>query len=386
MDDLARDPSMREEDGLLRASLLRFGKKELDCDMVGRDRDGEFSRESWSKCAGMGIQGLLIPKEYGGSGFDLPSGLIGLEALSYSTRDNGIVHAMVPQMCCGVQLLLFGSEPMKRRYLPDIAQGRKVCAQAITEPDAGSDVGGMKTRYEKTDSMVRITGTKTFVSNAPIADIVVVYAAARTHEKGPHAISCFLVESGTPGLWRGKPLEKMGLRTLLNGDLVFDGCGIPLEQIVGRERQGFFMLNETMEWERLLMGAVHLGVMQRVMEKTIQYAKERTQFGSPIGKYQAVSHRIADMKVSIELGRAILYKAGRLKAELQRAPLEASIAKVHLSESLKRICMDAVQIHGAYGYSKEFELERELRDSIAGTVYSGTSEIQRNIISRFLGL
>lgn len=386
MIDLKKEPSTREEDVLLRASMLKFGKKELECDMVSRDRDGEFSWDQWSKCAGIGIHGLLLPKEYGGSGFDLMSGLIGLEALSYSTRDNGVVHAMIPQMCCGIQLLLFGSEQMKRTYLPDIAQGRRICAQAITEPDAGSDVGSMKTRYERADSMYRITGTKTFVSNAPIADIIVVYAAAGAQEKTANGISCFLVENGTPGLWRGKPLEKMGLRTLQNGDLVFEDCRVPLQQIVGRETQGFFMLNETMEWERLLMGAVHLGAMQRVLEKTIQYAKERCQFGNPIGKFQSISHRIADMKISIELGKAILYKAGRLKMELRRAPLEASIAKVHLSESLKRICLDAVQIHGAYGYSKEFELERELRDSIAATVYSGTSEIQRNIISKFLGL
>lgn len=386
MDNLMKEPWMKEEDGLLRDSMLKFGKKELQCDMVGMDRDGEFSWKNWSKCAEIGVHGLLLPKTYGGSGFDLLSGLIGLEALSYSARDNGVVHALIPQMCCGIQLLLFGSEEMKGSYLPDIAKGRKVCAQAITEPDAGSDVAGMKTRYERSDSFYRIRGTKTFVSNAPIADIVVVYAAAGAKERTAKGISCFLVENGEDGMWRGSPLEKMGLRTMQNGDLVFDDCRVPLSRIVGRETQGFFMLNETMEWERLLMGALHLGVMQRVLEKTVQYAKERSQFGSPIGKYQSIAHRIADMKISIELGRAILYRAGRLKADLKRAPVEVSIAKVHLSESLKRICLDAVQIHGAYGYSKEFELERELRDSIAATVYSGTSEIQRNIISKFLGL
>jgi len=385
MDDL-KNPSAREEDSILRESLLKFGRMELMCEMAGMDRNGTFSRESWEKCSGIGLMGLLLPKEYGGSGFDLMSGLIGLEALSYSSRDNGIVHAMIPQMCCGIQLLLFGSEELKREFLPDIARGRKICAQAITEPDAGSDVGAIKTRYERSDSAYIITGSKTFVSNAPIADVAVVYAASGSHEKTAKSISCFLIENGTPGMWRGKPLEKMGLRTLQNGDLVFEECRVPLSRIVGKEKQGFFMLSETMEWERLLMGALHLGVMQRVLERTVLYAKQRSQFGKPIGKYQSISHRIADMKISIELGRAILYRAGQMKMELKRAPLEASIAKVHLSESLKRICLDAVQIHGAYGYSCEFELERELRDSIAATVYSGTSEIQRNIISRFLGL
>jgi hypothetical protein len=178
----------------------------------------------------------------------------------------------------------------------------------------------------------------------------------------------------------------MGLRTLQNGELVLDDCRVRGDRLLGFEGQAMLAFNQVMEWERCLLFGAHLGTLQRLIEKCVRYAKERTQFGSPIGRFQSVSHKIANMKVSLELGRLMLYKAAWMKDRGQRVPLETAIGKLFVSESLQRACLDAVQIHGAYGYAKEYELERDLRDSIASTIYSGTSEIQRNVIASFLGL
>ncbi len=382
------DFSLNEEQAILKNSIIKFAKNELNDDLIQRDQKGEFIHENWNRCCDMGLSGLPFPKEYGGAGTDLNTTLICIEALSYGCRDSGLVHSLVTQICCGVQILLFGNDIQKQEYLLEISSGKTIASQALTEPDSGSDIGSMKTTVEKGKDRYILNGTKMFISNGPISDLVIVFAtiAESENRKSYGNLSCLLVEKGMKGFYREKPLEKMGLRTLQNGELIFEACEVPLVNLLGKEGQGLFIFNEVIEWEKALMSACHLGVMERILEICIKYAKTRYQFGKPIGKFQSVSNKIAEMKVNIELGRLMLYKAGWLKDQKKRATLETSISKLFISENLKNACLEAIQIHGAYGYTKELEIERELRDSIASTIYSGTSEMQKNIISSLVGL
>ncbi len=377
---------LTDEQKILRETIIRFSRQELVHDIRQHEKDGTFPWEAWRRCADMQLMALPFPEKYGGCGFDLLTTVHAMMAFGYACRDAGLVHAIATQLLCGLQISLFGSEPLKEAYLPGICSGSKVFAQAITEPGSGSDALAMRTRAVKTGAAYVLDGTKIFISNGPMADAVIVFAVTDPEKRTLGGISCFVVEKDTAGFERCRPFEKMGLSTLQNGELVFEGCEVPPARVLGREGQGAIIFNESMEWERTLLPAAHLGTLERVLEACIRHAKERTAFGHPIGDFQSISHKIADMKVQLELGRMMLWKSACLKDQQKRATLEASICKLFISESLKQACLDAVQIHGGYGYMAECELERDLRDSIAATIYSGSSEIQRNIIGRFIGL
>lgn len=378
--------TLSERHAGFRDAVVRFARRELAADIGEKDREGRFPLEDWKKCAEFGLLSLLCPKECGGMEEDLLSAIVSIEALGYGCRDGGLTHAIVTQHCCIVLIRLYGSEQQKRSYLGRLSRGDLIGAQAITEPDAGSDVLSMRTRADRRGDGYLLTGGKIFITNGPIADLVIVFARSGDRKSMLGGISCFLVERDFEGFSRGMPLEKMGLRTLQNGELFFDEVNVSADMLLGKEGHGLLMFNEVIEWERTLMAAAHIGTMERILEKCIVYAKSRKQFGHEIGRYQSVSNKIVDMKVNLELGKLMLYKMGQMKDRKERSTLETSIGKLFISESLKRACLDAVQIHGGYGYMREYELERDLRDSIASTIYSGTSEMQRNIISRFLGL
>jgi hypothetical protein len=377
------DFALTEEQREIRESIIRFARQDL---ASTPERHGEFPYQLWRKCADMSLMGLPFPEEYGGCGSDFLTTVVAFQAFGYACRDAGLVHAVATQILCGLQIHLFGSEELKQRMLPPLIRGEKVFAQAITEPGSGSDALAMRTRAEKVGNDYRLSGAKTFISNGPIADVILVFAITDPSVNRLGALSCLMVERDCPGLTRCPPLEKLGLTNLQNGELAFAECPTPAGNLVGREGQGAILFNESMEWERCLLPAAHLGTLERVLETSIAYARERSAFGQPIGKFQAVAGKIADMKVALELGRLMLYKAATLKDQRKRAALEASMVKLHISEALKQACLDAVQIHGGYGYMREYEVERDLRDSIAATIYSGTSEMQQNIISRLIGL
>jgi alkylation response protein AidB-like acyl-CoA dehydrogenase len=379
------DFSLSDEQKALRDSVLKLPPEQFGATLEDDDLAGRFPWAGWKRCAALGLLGLPLPQEHGGSGAGLLTTLLVIEALGYRCKDAGLVHAMVSHILCGMQIAAYGSEEQKRRYLPPIAAGEVVGAQALTEPDAGSDVPAIKTRAERVDGEYVLSGTKTFISNGPSADVAIVYASTG---KGAAlgSLSCIIVEKDTPGFERCKPLQKMGLRTLQNGELTFDNCRVPVSNLLGHEGQGMMAFGRVMEWERCLLFGSHLGTMRRVLEESVRYAKERRQFGSPIGRFQAVSHRISNIAVNLELGRLILYKAAWLNDQGKRVPFETAVGKLFVSESVREACLDAVQIHGGYGYMTEFGLERDLRDSIASTIYSGTSEIQRNLIAALLGL
>ena len=309
-----------------------------------------------------------------------------MEGLGYACKDSGLLFVLNTHIwTCEMPIMKFGTEEQKEKYLHNLCNGSLIGGHAITEADSGSDAFNMRTTAVKKGDQFILNGTKMFITNAPIADILLVFALT-DKTKGFAGISAFIVEKGTPGFSVGKPIEKMGLKTSPLGEVILVDCEVPAENLLGREGSGAAIFNSEMDWERSCLFATHLGAMESILEDTIKYANARKQFGRQIGKFQSIAHKIADMKVRIELSRLILYKVASIKAEGKRANLESSIAKLFISESYVETCLDALQIHGAYGYTTEFDIERHLRDSVAGKIYSGSSEIQRNIIARFLGL
>lgn len=380
------DFAFTEEQIQIRKSVIAFAQRELNPGIRERDRQGVFPRDLWNQCAERRILALAFPEEFGGDGFDFTTVVSAFHALGYACKDSGLVHSLLTQVICGILIQLFASREQAACLLPDLASGRLIYAQAITEPDSGSDAFAMRTSAVKQGQGYILNGTKTIISNGPVADRALVFAVTDQTKKSLGGFSCFLVSAGDAGFSQGKPMEKMGLRTLMNGELILTDCYVPATKLVGREGQGAILFGEIMEWERTLLPACLLGELERVTEETIQYAKERMAFDKHIGSFQAISHKIAKMKMNVELGRLALYQAASLKERRKRAALETSVAKLFISESLKQACLDAVQIRGGYGYMTECEVERELRDSIASTIYSGTSEMQANIIARLIGL
>jgi len=378
--------SLSDQQKQLREAIITFAQKELNNGVIAREREEKFPFELWKKCAAMNIMALPFPEEFGGCGMDFLTSVISLEALAYACRDAGLVHAIAAHLISGMLLYLYGNEKQKHKYLSSISRGEKIIAQAATEAESGSDVFSMQTKAIKKEDGFIINGRKMFISNGPVADLVLLIALTNPDRKTLGSHSFFIVERDHKGFSHGKPLQKMGLRTLQNCELIFDECALPEDNLIGKQGQGAFIFNEIIEWERILFGACHVGTMARICESCVRYARERKQFGQPIGKYQSIANKIVGIKMNLELARLMVYKAASMKDDKKRASLEASIIKVFASENLKKACLDAVQIHGAYGYMTEFEIERDLRDSISSTIYSGTAEINTLIIAKLLGL
>ena len=369
----------------LQAAAIEFGKT-LAQDMVSRDRAECFSREDWLKCAEFGVQGMPIPKEHGGLGLGILSLIAVMEGLGYACRDSGLLFSLNAHLWTNsIPILLYGTDSQRRCYLPGLCNGTLVGANGASEPDAGSDVFAMRTRAECRGDHYVLNGTKTFVTNAPVADLFIVYATIDP-ALGGMGVTAFIVERDAPGLTVGPHMEKMGLRTSPMAEVILENCAIPVENRLGREGRGVEVFECSMEWERGCILASFLGAMRRQLERCIAHARSRKQFGKPIGKFQSVANRIVDMRVRLDVCRPLVYRIGYLKEQGKSAALEASIAKLHVSECLVQTMTDAVQIFGGYGYMVEQEVERDLRDAVGSTLYSGTSEIQRNIIARGLGL
>lgn len=380
------DFSWTDEQLEFKNAVIKFAQNELNDDLIERDRQGELSREQWQKCARFGLLGLAIPEAYGGAGSDILTTMLVMEGLGYGCRDNGLIFAMNAQMW-SVQhpILAFGCDAQKEKYLPALCSGQIIGAHGMSEPDSGSDAYSLRTQAKRVDGGYILNGTKTFVTNAPIADLALVFATV-DHAQGMLGVTAFLVEKGTPGFSVSRSIEKMGLRTSPMAELIFEECFVPEENRLGAEGAGTSIFNSSMEWERSCILGSHVGAMERQLEDCIRYARERRQFGKPIGKFQSVANRIADMKVRLETARLLLYKVAWLKKMGRPATTEAALAKLYLSQCYVESSFDAIATHGGYGYMTEFEVERELRDAIGGTIYSGTSDIQRVIIARLLGL
>ena len=381
------DFSYSDEQRLLRDSITKFAQRELNDDVIGRDRDQIFSRDLWRKCASLGLMGLPVPDVYGGSEFDALTCAIALEALGYGCHDGGLVFSISAHLlACVLPIMTHGDEAQKQRYLPGLVDGTLVGMHAITEPESGSDTFAMRTTARRDGDDWVLNGTKTFISNAPVGDVCVLFAVTDP-AKGYHGgVTGFILERDTPGFTTGQKFEKMGLRTSAVGELVLDDVRLPASAVLGAVGGGSAVFATAMDWERVLLVAGHLGTMQRLLDTSVKYARTRKQFGQAIGKFQAVAHKLADMKVHIEASRALLYRSAWRLTHERNASLDGSIVKLFISESLVKAALDAVQVHGGNGFMVEFEVERALRDAVGGTLYSGTSEMQRNIIARWLGL
>jgi L-prolyl-PCP dehydrogenase len=380
--DFSLDPDQQA----FRDSVVRFASAELNDDIIERDRSSQFGVAAFKKCAEFGVQGLPIPPEYGGAGADPLTVVVAMEALGYGCKDNGLLFSINAQMWSfEIPVLEFGTEKQKAKYLPPLCRGDMIAVHAMTEPESGSDAFSLRTQAVKRDGKYVLNGTKMFITNAPVADAILVFATA-DRDKGMQGISAFIVDKDNPGLKTTRHLEKMGLRTSPMAEVILEDCEVPVENRLGPEGAGVAIFNCSMEWERGSILASYLGTMQRQLETCIRYARDRKQFGKPIGRFQAIAHRIANMKVRLESARWLVYRVAWLKQQGKSAVMDAAIAKLSASESFVQSCLDAVQIHGGYGYMTESGVERDLRDSISGTIYSGTSEIQRNIISAWLGL
>lgn len=380
------DFSWSEEQLAYQKAAIEFAEKELNHERVENDREAIFPHDKWLKCARFGIQGLPFPEEYGGAGADVLTTMLTMEGLGYGCRDNGLIFAINAQMWSVMMpIFSFGTAEQKEKYLPGLCSGALIGAHGMTEPDSGSDAYSLRTTAQPCDGGYLLNGSKMFVTNAPVADLAVVFATVDPAKK-MWGVTGFVVEKGTPGFTVSRELDKMGLRTSPMGELVFQDCFIPEENRLGPVGAGARIFNDSMEWERSCILASHIGAMQRQLEYAIQYAREREQFGQPIGKFQSVANRIVDMKLRLETARLLLYKVAWLKKSGKNAVMEAALAKLYLSESFIQSSLDAIRTLGSYGYMTEFEVERDLRDAVGGTLYSGTSDIQRNIIARLLGL
>jgi alkylation response protein AidB-like acyl-CoA dehydrogenase len=375
-----------EERSKLHEAAIAFARASLSGDMIERDRESHFDRAAWQACAEFGVLGMPIPAEHGGMGLGLSDLLAVMEGLGEGTRDQGLLFSLNAHLWTNsIPILLYGNDAQKQAYLPKLCDGSLIGANAASEPGSGSDIFSMRTRATRDGDHYVLNGTKTFVSNAPIADLFVAYATVNP-ALGVTGITAFIIERDTPGLVISRKLEKMGLRTSPMAEVVFDNCRIPVTNRLGREGRGVPIFESSMEWERGCILANCLGVMRRQLRDCIEHARTRKQFGKAIGKFQSVANRLVDMKVRLDTCRPLVYRIGEMKDANRDATVEAAVAKLYVSDCYVKSCLDAVQVFGGYGYMTEMQVERDLRDSIGSTLYSGTTEIQRNIIARGLGL
>jgi alkylation response protein AidB-like acyl-CoA dehydrogenase len=380
------DFSWSREQRELFDTIGSFAAAELNKNLVDNDRAGIFNREGWNKCGAIGIQGLAVPLEYGGRGLDPLTTVGALERLGYTCRDNGLVFSLNAHMWTAcAPLVSFGNEEQKRKFLPGLCNGELIGGNAMSEPASGSDAYGMQTTAQKRADRYFLNGRKTFITNGSVADVLVALAVTDP-SRGAAGISAFIVEKSFKGFSVIRTLEKMGLRTSPMAELCFEDCEIPVENRLGNEGAGASLFTHSMTWERGCILASAVGSMQRLLETCIRYAKQRKQFGQSIGKFQLVASKIVDMKLRLETARGMLYQSAYQRSIGRTAVMEAAMAKLHISECWVKSCEDAMQIHGGYGYMTDQEIEREMRDAMGSRIYSGTSEIQRNLIGALLGL
>jgi hypothetical protein len=380
------DFAWNDEQRQLREAVAELARKQLNDGLRERDKRGEFNREGWRRLAEFGVHGMPMPTEYGGMGLDALTTVGVLEALGHGCRDNGLVFSVNAHMwTLEIPLLHFGSEEQKRRFLPKLISGDWIGGNAMSEPGSGSDAYALSTTAERRGDRYVLNGSKVFVTNGTVADVALVFATVDP-SKGREGVSAFLVEKERKGFSVSRKMEKMGLRTSPMAELFFDDCEVPAENRLGKEGAGSNLFTDSMTWERSCILASAVGSMQRLLEASIAYARERKQFGKPIGSFQLVASKIVDMKLRLETARSLLYQAAWMRSRGRSIFLEAALAKLHISESWVRCAEDAIQVHGGYGYMEELEIERELRDAIGSRLYSGTSEIQRTIIASLLGL
>ena len=369
-------------------SVQEFAESQLSSDVIARDHAGEFSRELWDKCGEFGLLGLASEPQYGGSHseIDVLRGAFAMHGLGYGCADVGLGIAVNAHLwAVEMTISKFGNDAQKTKFLPKMASGEWIGAHGLSEDEAGSDVYSLKTTASKVEGGYVLNGHKRLVTLAPVCDVALVFANAKP-ELGKWGITAFLVELGMDGFTRLPVQHKMGLRTVPIGRLQFDDCFVPDENVLGQVGAGWSISSYSLEYDRCCILSAKLGSMEKQLDNAVAYAKKRNQFGQSIGSFQAVSHRLADMKGRLEIAKLLLYKMAWMKQNDMMASLDSAILKLFLSESYVASSLDAIRIFGGSGYLTEHEIERGLRDAIGGIIYAGTSDIQKNIIASHLGL
>jgi alkylation response protein AidB-like acyl-CoA dehydrogenase len=375
------DFSISDEQRAFRQSVLEWARDTVAPGAAERDRDGRWDSDVWKSFAAQGLAGLPVPEEYGGGGASIIDCCLANEAIAEGGHDGGFNLSLGAHWVIGtVPIWLHGTEEQKRRYLPPLCDGTWIGAWASTEPEAGSDAAGLRTTAVRDGDEWVLNGTKIFITNGPIANVCTVLA--KTSEKGATA---FVVELPNPGFKVGRELDKMGCRSSPTAEIALVDCRVPADAVLGVEGEALWRIAfECFDWERTVMIAGSVGGMQATLDAAIRYAKDRRQFGRPIASFQAVAHKLAEMKVRLEVCRTAVYRAAWLKQQGESHQMEASIAKYLVGEYSVANALDAIQIHGGYGYLRDFPVERALRDAKLGSIGGGTSEIQKLVISRLL--
>ena len=375
-----------EGPGQLRDRFRQFSEDQLGQSQPRLEEQERFNREGWQCCAEFGVMALPADPAFRGDGASMAQVMEAFEGLGYGCRDNGLLLAISAHLWgCLLPVDTFGSTELKKRFLPLLAAGQCIGGLAVSEPESGSDAFSLRASARREGDDYILDGVKTFVTNGTVADVIVVLARCDQKE-GMDALSAFLVEKGTPGFVVEKKLGKMGLRTAEMAQLRLAECRIPAANRVGPEGIGRSLFAHVMEWERACIMAPALGSMQFLLDRTIRYAKERIQFDQPISRQPEVAAKIIQMKLRADTSRLLLKEVGQLKEDGRSVLMEASLAKLYVSECWVKNCLDAMAVHGGYGYLTDFEIEKELRDALGSQFYSGTAEIQRLTAARMMGL
>ena len=377
------DFDLTEEQQMIRKMVWGFAEKELRPVASAIDREHRFPAEQIKKMAELGLMGMMVPPQYGGAGMDCISYAIAVEEIARACASTAAIMSAHNSLCIG-PIMDFGTEAQKKRWLEPLARGEKLGCLAMTEANAGSDAAGTRTTAERAGEEWVINGTKNFITNGREADVC-CFLAVTEKGKGHRGISMFVVERGTPGFSVGKVEDKMGVRGTSTVELVFEGCRLPADHLLGKAGEGFKMAMQTLDSGRIGIAAQAVGIAQAALDASIPYARQRVQFGQPIAHFQAIQWMIADMATAIDAARLLTYRAACLKDRGgARYTRESAMAKLFASEAAMKITTKAVQIHGGYGYTTDYPVERFFRDAKITEIYEGTSEIQRLIIAASL--
>ena len=375
---------LTKEQEFVRKMVREFATNEVEPLAADIDKEHRFPVETVEKMAKYGLLGIPFPTQYGGAGGDHISYAITVEELSRVCASTGVICSAHTSLCCW-PIFNWGNEEQKMKYLPDLLSGKKLGAFGLTEPNAGTDASGQQTRAELVDGKWILNGAKVFITNGGYADVFVVMAMT-DKKKGNHGISAFIVEKGDEGFSIGKTEDKMGICASSTTELIFQNCVIPEDRLLGQVGDGFKVAMSTLDGGRIGIASQALGIAEGALERTVAYTKERKQFGKSISGFQNTQFQLADMATKVEAAKMLVYKAARKKDEYKTNPkisysVEAAMAKLYAAEVAMEVTTKAVQLHGGYGYIREYEVERMMRDAKITEIYEGTSEVQRMVIS-----
>lgn len=372
--------NITEEQGMVRKTAHEFSENEIKPVASENDKNHTFPKDIVDKLGELGFMGMVVPEEYGGSGFDYLSYIIALEEISRGCASTGAIMSVNNSLVCD-PINVFGDEKQKKTYLPTLTAGKKLGCFMLSEPEAGSDPASMHTRAVKKGKNYILNGTKCWITNGAEADLAVVFAStdATKRNKG---VSAFIVEMNSPGVIVGKLEDKLGIKATSTAQIFFENCKIPSSNILGKEGDGFKIAMHTLDGGRIGIAAQAVGIAQAALEDSVRYAKERKAFGRAISNFQGLQFMIADMATRIEASRLLTWQAAMMKENGGKYSKNSAMAKLYASETAMWVTTKAIQIHGGYGYTTDYQVERYFRDAKITEIYEGTSEIQRNVIAR----